>query len=170
MVAIRQDSLARAFEWPSVVTPTPKLESILDPTSSKDLAGRLPSNPRSKKLCIDAFNAAKAKGINPLRTPVSVDIDCSMAYKTYSVNAMGCLTATRGSTGGPWISSRGRRTTINELFRAQGVDPSMVSHKEAGISDREMGRMLGNSMSVNVCARVIASALWSAGLSSKRLG
>ena len=169
LVAIRKDSLARPFEWPEKTVAKPKISDLLDPPTKDDRAGRLPKLPRSKMLCTEAFNAALEQGVNPLRSPVAVDIDCSKSYKSYGVASIACLTATRGASGGPWISTRGRRTTLNELFRIQGVDPTEVPYQAAGVSQREMGRMLGNSMSVNVCTRVIAEAFWAAGLSAQKL-
>ena len=170
VIAIRKDSLARPFRWPDTESfPAAKLRALLDPPVPTDSAGRLPDNPRSKKLAVYAFNAARKKNVDPLRTPVSVDIDCSYTYQSYGVNTMNCLTAARGAAGGPWISTRGRRTTLNELVRCQGLKPSDVAWEHSGVSQTEMGRMLGNSMSVNVCIPVLREALWSAGLTSKLL-
>ena len=75
-----------------------------------------------------------------------------------------CLTERRSASFGIWISSRGRRIQLDELFRLQGIDSRDVDWEGAGVWRSQMGSMLGNAMSLNVCERVLGNLLWSAGL------
>ena len=80
------------------------------------------------------------------------------------------MTATRAKTRGWWVSVRGRRITLKELCRFQGlVSVDIPDWQQAGISENDLCHMLGNSMSLNVCERVLCAALWSAGLTSRKL-
>lgn len=168
VVAIRADSQVTPFKWPEPTSGTmPSLETILDVVPS-DVPGRLPKIHRSKLLAKAAFGDALKHGINALEVPVAVDIDCSTKFGTYGIDIARTLTKARGGTGGPWISTKGRRTTIDELFRVQGFNPADYQWREAGVTERQMGMMLGNSMSLPVVGHVLAEALWAAGLTSHK--
>ena len=72
-----------------------------------------------------------------------------------------CLTRSRVGAGGHWVSSRSRLLTLEEMLALQGM-PADV--RRAGISDRQMGFMIGNSMSVNVLERLLVRLLPGVGL------
>ena len=58
----------------------------------------------------------------------------------------------------PWIGSRGRRATLAETCRAQGILPTSI-HADDWNQPTELCRMLGNSMSANVLLKVIIPIL-----------
>ena len=66
-------------------------------------------------------------------------------------------------TQGLWISSRGRRMTVKEMLRVQGMDPEKIVRAE-GVSDAQMAGMAGNGMSQNVLEQVIKQVLKAADL------
>ena len=171
MVAIREDSEFRKFKWPDPVPDEFKvtLSDILDRKSTSDLAGRLPPKKKQKEFVKNACKKVYEEGINPINVPVAIDIDCSSKFQTYGVDIARTLTRTRGSQGGPWISSRGRRTTISEMIRIQGFKTSEIPWEKAGITERKCAMMLGNAVPVNLIGHVLANAMWSAGLVSKKV-
>jgi hypothetical protein len=124
----------------------------------------MPPRATSKKLVDIACKAAVAAGVNPKTVPVAVDIDCSLRYGTYGINIARTLTRRRGGSGGPWITSRGRRTSVNELVKIQGFDPLEVPWEAAGISKAQIGQLLGNAVPVPMIGRVLAEAMYSAGV------
>ena len=77
---------------------------------------------------------------------------------------MPCLTKARGYMGGYWVSTRGRLTTMSELFRFQGLRHDAIDYKSMGISERQMGGILGNTMTLPVCGRVLRQLAYAAGL------
>eukprot|EP00959_Pyramimonas_sp_CCMP1952_P426793 8938826-Pyramimonas_sp.AAC.1 len=80
-----------------------------------------------------------------------------------------CMTATRAMAMDWWVSPRGGRITIQELFAFQGFRPeSYKKWSKLGITDRQIAKMLGNSMSVCVIERVLVEALWAAGLVTEK--
>jgi hypothetical protein len=105
-----------------------------------------------------------AKGVNPKNTVVFTDVACSRRYANTMVNVMPCLTRARGRFGGYWVSTRGRLTTISELFRFQGLSPYAINFRSLGIAEYEMAGMLGNAMTLPVCGRVLRRLLFAAGL------
>ena len=163
MVSIRADSLHRPMTWPEP-TGSVTLQSVLTDCEG-DKAGRLPRNKAQRAHVEAAYKAAWNQGVNPLKTPVAVDIDCGEKFRSYGVDEARTLTKSRGGQGGPWISTKGRRTSIEEMFAIQGFDAQeYASWAEAGVSKSQMGQMLGNTMSLPVIAGVLAEALWASGL------
>ena len=63
--------------------------------------------------------------------------------------------------GGHWVSSRPRLLTVEEMLVLQGV-PADV--RREGISNRQLGLMIGNAVSVNVLERLLARLLPGVGL------
>ena len=61
------------------------------------------------------------------------------------INIARTLTRSRGAQGGPWVSSRGRRVTVDEMCRLQGFKVSDVPWEAAGITAKQIGAMLGSS-------------------------
>ena len=162
LVYVRKDCYRRKFEWPAHCEKVP-LTDILDPTTAADKPGRLPSSPsNAKKYVRAACSKVYKTGINPLVTPVAVDIDCSDRYQTIGVDCARVLTRARGGRGGPWITSRGRRTTINEMMRLQGFTSEDVPWQGL-MSECQLGSLLGNSIPVPLIGRVLASALTASG-------
>ena len=103
MVAIRKDCIRnnRRFSWPATVEPKVDLQDVLDPPTASDKPGRLPKGSSAKAMAKCAYKKAYDKGINPLVTPISVDVDCSEKYKVSGINIANTLTKTRGGQGGP---------------------------------------------------------------------
>ena len=122
IVAIRNDSLRHKFAWPVPLADSAKatVASILDPFRSSDKPGRLPKSKRGQDRTVTAYVQAWKKGVDARKTPIMVDIDCSQKYQVWGIGVAKTLTRARGLVGGPWVSTRGRRTTIRELLRLQG--------------------------------------------------
>ena len=78
--------------------------------------------------------------------------------------------AQRGRACAWWLSLVGRRINLPELFKFQGLRSAELGDwQSAGISDGNMGHMLGNAVSLNVVERIMSRALFSAGLVRRRL-
>ena len=172
MVAIRKDCLRgdRKFRWPVAVTPKVNLKDALDPPMVTDKPGRLPPGPKAKVLAKRAYKKALLSGVNPLVTPISVDIDCSEKYQSNGVNIANTLTRTRGGQGGPWISSRGRRTSVSELIKIQGFKCTELPWVKAGLSaPKIVGMLLGNSVPVPMIGSVLSEAMYSAGITIEKV-
>ena len=153
VVAIRADSLRRPVVFP-FPAPHDKQQTVVDlldePDNRIDKAGRLPHRPPAKELCRVAYRKVVNEHCrNPFRTPIMVDIDCSPKFATFGINIAKTLTRTRGMQGGPWVSTRGRRVSTDELLRLQGFEPGRVPWEGAGITKAQIGGMVGNSVTVH---------------------
>ena len=122
LVAILGGSLQHDFKWPDIVAPPVTLQQILD-SDTRDFAGRLPKGHRPKQLVKDAYKTVTQQGINPLSVPMAIDIGCAEKFKVFGVSEAKTLTTSRASVGGPWVSTKGRRTTLDEMFKIQGFNP-----------------------------------------------
>lgn len=174
LVAIRKDSQKRPFTWPEPTGETPNVRAILDPLTDTDKPFSLPdknTTPRAFQLVRKAILTCKQKRISVKHSEVFVDVDCSEKFSVHGVNHVKCLTATRGASGGPWVVSRGRKVTLSEMYRLQGMDESdfePATRKAAGCNARSLGHMLGNTVSLSVAEAVLNETLWASGLSARR--
>ncbi len=167
VVAINQTKQVRPFKWPK---PQPKVTAemtILGPKQPGDKPGRLPqlqgkSRERAQNLCKRAYATCWKKGIDARKVPILVDVDCSEDHSTFGVNEMRTLLHSRPL--GPWISTAGRRTNIDELLRSQGypTDDSLP-WRRCNISERTLGTLLGNGVSLDVLTPVVRNVLKSLG-------
>ena len=168
IVAIQANAIKHEFKWP-VQQPAPSVTKALDPWKPTDKAGRLPSAIRQKEACLTAYKECYKCGHDPRATPILVDIRASPKFMSYGIDEAKTITRTRGGDGGPWISTRGRLTTPAELLKLQGLTKEDVPWEAAGISQRQVGQLIGNAVSVNTIGCVLEEALWSAGLVMNRV-
>ena len=104
---------------------------------------------------------AKDLGQDPTSYPVVVDTNASkpIAMTRWTPT----LTRARGRSLSWWSLQHGRKLTISELMRVQGVSPGSVV---MNVSPQQMGGLLGNAFTKPVIDRTIhqAIAAWSSGL------
>merc|ERR1740121_2080166 len=79
----------------------------------------------------------------------------------YWLDSSPCLTCNRA--GGHWITNRGRRLTKAEMMRLQGIATPAEGFVQR-VSDPQLGKQIGNAMSVNVLERIFVRLLPAAGL------
>ena len=174
LVAILKDSVRHDFEWPKQIPLVRRVKHIINKRKG-DSSKHMPALMSQKRLVLKAFRKVKKQGRNPRQVPVLIDVGCSPKFASHGVGALPCLTATRGATRGRghWCSTVGRHLTLIELFQFQGFTADEASAIMATLqsaspgtapNDSHVGRMLGNTMSLNVIERVLAQALPAAGL------
>ena len=167
VVAIRQDSYRHKFQWPRKRGKR-TLSSALDPATPADKPGRLPKNPRSRALALDAYKKSYSKGIDPRKVPVAIDIGCSASYANFGIDISRTLCQGRARSGGFWISSRGRTLSTTEMLKVSGISPSTeLQGWDKLVSKSQLQGMLGNCVPVPLVGEVLQKAMFSAGLASK---
>ena len=128
-----------------------------------DKIGRPPTTKRGKERCTAAYTKGFNNSTDPRQVPIFVDVDCSPTFAQHGVDIAPCVTRTRGGEGGPWVSTRGRQTTVYELMRLQGLCPKDIPFDDLELSTRQVGFMVGNAVSVNTIGCILTEALSSAG-------
>ena len=151
-----------AFSFPDSI-PTPDLDDFLDSkncqvrgakasadqghSGSSETYSSLPSGTKSNVERI--YSQLISKGFDPKTEPIVVDCDASAKRISWSHNVSPCITRSRYR--GHWLTSRDRRMNLNEMLRLQGMNPEEL---DVNIPTTDFGRMIGNSMSVNVVQRI----------------
>merc|ERR1719468_941385 len=162
MVGIKKSCDKGTFTFPEPVK-MPSIESFLDPRKRKPTMEDLPpeSNTTAHGNVKRALEELIAKGHDPFRESWVVDIDSSAARMQYKFDCTPCMTCSRAA--GHWVTSRGRRMNTNEMLRLQG----MLTPSEGfvmAVSERQLGKQVGNAMSCNILERLFVRLLPAAGL------
>jgi len=141
IVGIKKTKLQRPFAWPVMASDIARtIDDLLDNDLGHCRRRPQASQTTAIKNVNRAFKLIKEKGGNP-----DVDtwvIDCDSTDVNFQLNLSPCLTKTRGGMGGYWLSNRGRRMKIY-------IDIARIQNTQ-GISQQQLGRMVGNAMNVQV--------------------
>ena len=121
---------------------------------------------RGQALIAKSLEEARAKGYNPETTPIFVDVAAGKSFEQWTAHICPCLTRSRGQSGGFWVSTLGRKMTVPELFKLQGIRPADVPWEKSDITRTAIGGAIGNAMSVNVLQRLLPEVCYAAGLIS----
>ena len=159
VIGIRADVQQHEFSFPGDVDPM-ELRELLDPPVPSDSWKRLP--PPSQRLARSNVQAAlKHKGTLKLLKDGSaliLDVDASAGWCWKAREVCPCLT--RSSARGLWLLSHGRRLSLGETSRLQGLFSGSVAWPGPDSAGRQF---LGNSMSMCVIQRLILHALRAVG-------
>ena len=163
-VGVSKDVEAEAtrFEFPKPI-PCPPIDELLDgvgqprsknPAQLQSLSETVRQNIQKAYMRInqEEMHSDKSHGSSKSQSTYVVDCDASKSRSSFMKEQSPCLTRSRFN--GHWVSSRNRRMNVHEMMRLQGVDPQTFVYD---ISDQEIGRQLGNAMSVNVIERLLHS-------------
>ena len=149
------------FEFPAAM-PCPPLEVFLDPRECRPSFADLPpaSAATARQNALRGLDMLVSSGHDPFNELWVLDIDSSAGWGAAMANCSPCLTRSR--TQGFWLTNRGRRMRLQEAMRLQGLDSGFP----VIVSEGQMRKQLGNSMSVNVLERLLSRLLPAAQLSS----
>ena len=103
-----------------------------------------------------------ALGLDPGTVDAIIDIDGSQTGVT--LNLCPCLTSSRCANRSYWSTLRTRQLTITDLMKLQGMDPSLFLGWDELISQRQMGGMIGNAMTLPIMYRIMRSLFISVGI------
>ena len=174
MVAIQKEleDANASFHFPTAFDCVPSAKKFLDKPSDKvdGVPGSLPSRSvsggQARARVIEGYKKAKAQGYDPAVDLTVVDQGASKKFGCWAAHVLPCITRTQAMNKRLWCSLRGRAFTLTELARYQGLDGNTFLEKcyKAGLKERSIGGMIGNTMSKNVLQRILGNALPAAGL------
>ena len=147
-----------AIPWPPPIEPAP-LEELLDDLVDKVTPSHMP--PATQTTARKNYLTACAEIIttlhrNPLTSNIVADIDGGWGPH-WMEGVVPCLTHARCGSQAHWIMNRGRRMNPKEMLRLMGLRDQDVDM--TCISRRELGKLIGNSMSVHVLERLFRRLL-----------
>jgi len=157
-IGIKKSCDDGSFEFPEPV-PRPSINLFLDQTLGDGKQLPPASQTTARANVKRALKEISAQGLNPLTEPFIVDCDSSGPRMKYMRDVTPCLTCSRA--GGHWVTNRSRRMTKAEMMRMQGMHPESF---KVAVSSAQLGKQIGNAMSVNVLERLLVRMLPAAGL------
>ncbi len=86
-------------------------------------------------------------------------LDCGGSKPQWKEGLCPCITATRGQSRDYWSAQRCRRLTLTELMKLQGANEAMLNGWADVISPQQMGRIIGNAMTVPIVAGIIRNIM-----------
>ncbi len=163
---------AKTFLWPKSI-PTPSLHLFLDPRIASDDCMTLPHQKTARVNVKAMMKKIGAKRSRLASSNIIADIGGSKLHVMDGVSP--CLTRSRAGGGGHWLACRGRKMSLEEMARFQGVgiDPPKAPGRAANIlrpsqiSARQWGHLIGNAIPVNMLVRILSRLLPSAGFSAE---
>lgn len=163
LVALRKQ--VRAFTFPPTVAPR-ALADWLEGKHAERAVGR-----KYGKSTLASMEAGKEKlramghdTNNPRATHAVIDIASSPRWSTVMIGCSPCLTAARCKSGGHYLPKFSRTMSMAEICRLQGIPEGRFDFEAAKVSKCQFLHAVGNAMSSNVVARLLAHTLFAAGL------
>ena len=153
LVGCHRSVASGKFKWPAEKT-TPALTSFLDPHPP---AVQRKLSATSEWNIKEALKKVADAGMDPSSVDIVVDIGCSKSRTNMMHNLCPAITKSRAAGQDFWLMSAGRRLTVLELLRMQGFLKTDVNLE--GLSERQIGEMVGNAMSVPVLTAVLREGL-----------
>ena len=135
----------------------------------KNMLRRLQNQCASKRNCCAAVpKSVKRRVVKKMKARcdrklrgIVCDIGSSTSRFTFRVHGVPVVTKTRGGRRDYWVLCRGRRPTLKELVRWQGLRSLDVDNTPA--SSNQLGTMVGNSIPFEVLGSLIRAAPKSVG-------
>jgi len=152
-----------SFTFPEPIA-CPSVELFLEKRVSKTATTGMPKSSQTTALknVRTALRTLKKEGSDPTKEAWFVDCDSSPGRCKWVKGVVPCITVSRGA--GHWATNRGRRLSKEEMMRLQGMNPT---HFKVAVSECQLGRQLGNTMSVNVLERLFTRVLPAAQLARR---
>ena len=154
---------ASPFLWPRAATNSVPIDDLLDSTCTGGPAALGSLGPSCRTKLQAYLQQLCSAGHNPHKDTWIIDVFSSKIHGMKGQSP--CLTRTRCGAGGHWVSNLSRLLTVPEMLSLQGMSSNTLNR--VGISNRQMGLMIGNAMSVNVLERLLLRLLPAVGLADR---
>ena len=125
-------------------------------------SARKPSSNTEKDNLATELKRLREAGHKPSQQKFVIDISGSKPHSCEDYSP--CLTRSRAGSGGFWLSWQGRKMTIQEIIKLQGVNPRQIPIGSSGLSSRQLGLIAGNAVPVDLLAPVMKNLLTAANL------
>jgi len=120
------------------------------------------STRRLRQRLRKAYQKMRSRGIDPYGTKLPVVVDLGSSRAHWMVGKSPCLTHSRSH--GFYLPALGRMTSITERLRLQGLPPDIHRKCSGHVTNQQLGSMIGNAMTVNILAALLARLLPACGL------
>ena len=158
IICRRSDVAERKLRWPrSHSVPCGDIDRLLGPRPPRaQVEQSLPRTPSARINAIRSLDSLRAKGIDPFNETWIMEVSQSSGRRGSMMKGCSpCLTKTRASNGGHWISTHGRFMEVGEMLELQHMRRDRINLPE-GVTTRDFGGMIGNSMTVAIVEVILA--------------
>ena len=160
IVGIKKSRMLVEFTWPKPRA-CKQLKDVL--SRKKGTKADYERLTQTAKKNVDKTNDVLiSKGMNPFEVDAIYDVGGSRP--NWALDACPTITASRGSQRAFWSSKRFRLLDVNEMMKLQGAKPSTFTNWDKVITAPQMGRIIGNAMTVPIVEDIMAAILVSLGL------
>ena len=153
VVGLAKHSMKKPFEPPGPITCKPLQDILSDRCGCPQDVCMLSNTKRKNVHTLYAKYANKNHSIHDY----IADIGASSVSATDQVCP--CLTASRTGDMGYWSLRRRRQLDMHELMALQGVSAATFPSWDQVVSQRQMGNIIGNAMTVSYVRRLVAQML-----------
>lgn len=154
------------FTWPRPISNIP-LSELLDLSGGAAPAVPRCLNGRALGVLAKGRERMVHADIDPDRELCVIDLGSSAGWSSSMHECSPCLTASRCSSGGFYMTKVDRMMTVTEMCRLQGIPDGRFDFEWAGVAQHKFLHAVGNAMTSTVLARVLAHALFAAQLTKK---
>lgn len=158
LVAIHRRFQGQPFEFPPPVEAEP-IEAFLDDHVGAPGRAEVQADTGPWSVLQKGVARLRAKGHNDEMETCCIDVFSTSAWSSAMVRCSPCLTASRCKQGGHFVSTRKGLMTRSELCRLQCIPEHRFRPELINVPDKSFKHAVGNAMSANVLARVLAHAL-----------
>ena len=162
LIGRRRDRILGSFEIPGRLPPR-GIGDVLVPFEASRDQPQLPPEPQMSSRMIVNWELERLRSmrVRPEDVDLVLDVDGSPGWASKAGPVAPCLL--HGRRRGLWLLRRGRRLTLEETARLQGLEPGDIAWDAAS---GHCFAALGNSMSLNVVERLLVAVLPSVGLAA----
>ncbi len=164
IVGVQADVDRGNFAWPQEV-PCKSLINVVEPL--EDDSTRTSTGVKdTQKTRLRNLTSVVSRVPNAWTLPIIIDTDQGISGTTpYMLDMCPCITASRGQSRGFFYTKGGYMLTVPMMISLQGADPSRFA--DTGLSERQLGSICGNAMTISVVERILVRLLPAAGLCSQ---
>jgi site-specific DNA-cytosine methylase len=168
IVGLRTDVTKQRFSFPVALDRYVPMAVLLDSTKDANPGHFPPASMKNDAFghCVAAAQdvVKKVPDFDVSERPLIVDIGCTRQFRTYTVDVSPTITAKRGCSREFWLLHLGRQISLDDICKLQGIPPDFFDLEASKVSDRRLGHMIGNCMSINVLERILPAVLHCVGI------
>ena len=166
LVGIRIDAQQRKFKWPKKLGKV-RIQEILDEKQGPEELQRLQHiTETTKGNIMKAIDKIRLMGSSPSKKHFIIDVGSGRETSSVMLDCVPCITKNRGGSLDFWDTKLERRLSLSELMRCQGANTNQLNYASDVISQRQMGMIVGNAISITVLAEIFENVFAALGWQS----
>ena len=160
IIGLLRSEMRTPFTWPGALHKVKPLNEILnDKVGDVETLFQLHETAQN--------NILKVIGKMDMKNSGDIILDAGGSAAHWMTGKSPCLTASRAGARNYFSVARCRMLDCNEMMGLQGIEPSFFQGWEKILSERKMGMIIGNAMSLSIVERIMHNGMKSLGFKVK---